>query len=67
MIVDLKKTHQYLLEFDSNNMALEACIHDNWVLCKGRIQAPELFAVKTNSVEVSVVLQPGSMAINPDI
>ena len=37
IIVDLRKTHQYLLEFDSDNMTLEACIHNNWVLCKGRI------------------------------
>ena len=48
-------------------MALEAHIHDNWVLRKGRIQASELFAVKANSVKASVVLQPGSMATNPDI
>ena len=37
MIIDLRKIYQYLLEFDSDNMALEAHIYDNWVLHKEKI------------------------------
>ena len=64
MIVDPKKPYWYLLEFDSDNSALEANIHNAWVLRNKRIQAPESFVVKANNVSVRAVLQSGSMAIN---
>ena len=66
MIVDLKKPYQYLLEFDSDNSALKACIHNAWVLRNKRIQASESFAVKANSVPARAVLQSRSMATNLD-
>ena len=66
MVVDPRKTHRYLLEFNSDNEALEARIHDAWVLRHGRIQAPESFAIKANSVQARAVLQPGTMAIDQE-
>ena len=66
MVVDLRKTHQYLLEFNSDNSALKAHIYDAWVLYNRCIQASELFAVKANSILIRAVLQSGIMAIDQE-